>query len=490
MAVVFKFMWAGTTVSLAAAADSGIRNVNYIPAAGDPSGGFVMDTIRIQADASSDDNLAGFVQALDGAITQAARYRKDKLWEHAVWIHAKMTNESGERRALVRSVDMSWDDDPLSATGRPAANMIRYTVRVERGPWERTAIRTGEPLAETAGTALVWDYTGGGTSYDLAGDIAARLFELKLKSDTSGAEVTRLWMGFRGENKHPSLANFVPTWELESGTNNGSESGVTDDGATDVNGASPGGASGVFVKLVETDLDWDKDTNAGIFQEVMSITLSDIAGGNFTEQYGDYLWLLRAMLPANATTWEVQLRWGYSDMADADFRRGPIKRVTATSWDYHEMGPAQNPLRDLSVIGSGLLASSYDGGYTIQIWARRTSGAADLYLDCLLPIPIDQGWAKISGFLIDDDAEGFVWLSESPDGVFQAVSSNGSAAIAYMPVTNAVEFRIPGSKPTGASDCDGRLIIAYAGESGHDLTTGISATIKFYERWLNLRGGE
>ena len=472
MAVVFKFMWSSTTVNLV----SGINSVDYIPAAGDPRGGFVTDTFIIQVDGSSHDNLATFVQSIDLMRVYAMRYRNDRTWEDPVWLHAKMDSESTERRAFVRNIDMNWNTDPFTVTGHAGS-----TLRVERGPWERTVRRSALLMSERAGASLTFDYTDTPSPYDPAGDIPGRLPQIWVRSDASGAPLARLWMGFRSEIKHPSVSNFIDTWEFENGANNGSESGVTDDGGTDVNGASPGGGSGVFVKLVETDLDWDKETNGGIFQEVCEIELQDVSA-NEQDNFGDFLWLLRAMLPSNATTWEVQLRWGYSGMTDADRRRGPIVEISGTAWDYFEMGRESIPLRNIHALPLSEIGDGAEATYAIQVWARRTSGAADLYLDCLCPIPLDEGWAKVSGFVIASDADGYCYIGEGLDGSTTAVVFGPGSTMTHDAVLSSNEFRVPVG--------DGRLITVYAGSASHSMATGISSRLQYYERWLNLRGGE
>ncbi len=481
MTVVFKFVWSSTTVNLV----SGINDVDYIPAAGDPSGGFVTDRIVIQVDGSSHDNLATLVQSIDLMRVYAMRYRNDRTWELPVWLHAKMDSESTERRAFVRNIDMNWNTDPFTVTGHAGSNKARYTLRVERGPWEALVKRDAAVMSETAGTSLVHDYTATGTPRDLVGDIPARLESLTFLSDTSGAALARLWLGFRSAIKHGALGNFVGTWELENGANNGGD--VTDDAGTDVNGASPGGGSGVFVKVISNLLDWDTIENGGAaddFIEVCEIELQDVSA-NERDNFGAFLWLLRAMLPSNATTWEVQLSWGYSGQA-AGRRRGPIKEVSGTAWDYFEMGREALPIRNLHVFPVSVILEGAEETYAIKVWARRTSGAADLYLDCLCPVPVDEGWLKAEGFSIAADTDGFLFWGEGIDGSTQGMHTKIVAlnrAVQEIATISSSEFRMPVG--------DGRLVIVYAGSTSHDLTTGISlAAPHYYERWLNLRGGE
>jgi hypothetical protein len=485
MARTLKLYWGSTEkVDLLAAADGGAREVTWYPKSGRlGSDTPVVETINIQIDRASDDLLATSFQAVDEVRYWAQQYLRDPTSEDPVWLWAQMSGETGARRALVRAIDLKWLSDPMLATGHAAANMAKVQLQIEREPWwEETTVTGGTALGETAGTILTWDYLGAAV---VGGDVPARIPQMIVSTDATGANVTRLWMGIRSANKHGTLANFAPLWECEDGTNNALDTGITDDAASDVNGASPGSGSGAYVELQEgggigPNLDWDTSSNGGIFQEVLEINLSQISA-NENDNFGDYLWLLRHKLAANATTWELQLRWGYSQMADADFVQGPIVEVSSTSWDYAEMGRQVLPLRNLHAIGLAYVGDGFEAGYSVQIWARRTSGAADLHLDCLCLVPIDEGWLKSWDFDLAAGAVEYWIYGEGEYGAIQAVTYGTSMSYAASLASNNFRF------PIG----DGRVYIVYAADAAHDLTLGLSvATLSYWERWANLRGSE
>jgi hypothetical protein len=216
----------------------------------------------------------------------------------------------------------------------------------------------------------------------------------------------------------------------------------------------------------------------------MEMELSDVSA-NENDNFGDYLWLLRHKL-TQADTWEVQLRWGYAGMADADFVRGTIVEITSTSWDYAEMGRQMIPLRQHQAIELAALGDAYEANYQVQIWARRTvdaEAAGLLYLDCLCLLPIDEGWLKSWDFDLPAAATATWIFGEGPRGAIQALAYDGTPVTTYMASLATGQFRLPVG--------DGRLYIIYAGASAHDLTLGFTmSTFNYWERWANLRGSE
>lgn len=469
MAVVFKLRRVSTDVNLNAAANAGLRFERWYPAAATPVHGRraapVTEVVDLIADSSSDDALATALQALDNYRVLAARYINDPTEENPVWLHAKMSAETGERRALVRKIEMDWLTSPIEATGYGAASTARLRLRIEREPWwEDTSGRTTPAMSETAGASLAWDYTGGGSPHDVVGDTPARIQKFAIGSDATGAHVGRLWMGLRSANKHGTLANFIRVWECEDGANNASESGITDEVDATASGEDK-------VQVVETDLDWDNT-----WHEVLEIELRDISA-NTTDQFGSFLWLQRCKVSAG--TWEVQGRFGYSGMADDDYVRGPIVELTETAWEYKEMGHQMIP------VGGHTGYSSDERRNAVQIWGRRTAGAGNLELDCLCPVPTDEGWAKI--WNVDLAAGSSEWLAfyEDPDGDLGAFEYDATS-ITALGIVAASNFALPVG--------DGLMFIIYAGPTDSDITTGGISVLAlgnaYFERWANLRGAE
>lgn len=431
----------------------------------------VKETITAQIRQTTHDLLATDLQKLDDVIFWVDQYREDNTVEDATWLHASMYAETGERRSLVRSISYEWLTSPTEPTGFTDQNAAMFRITIERGDWERAIHRQLPAGAELAGASIIVDYT---SAYDPVGDMPARLSSLIINSDATGANVGRLWIGLRSAGKHGTLANFVNIWECEDtdATLGTDASRETDAGNT----ASPiGGATDDYVLIT---------LNPGTpgWAKRLTIALVDITA-NPTDNFGDFIWLLRHKLSAADSTWEVQLRFGYTDMADANFIHGDIIELDNTAWDYAEMGPSRIPLRDLHAIIPSYFGAAYERNYAIQIWARRTSGAAYLWLDCLCPIPTDEGFLKSWNFELDAGNNDYWIFGEGPDGSTYALDFRAiTERFRHLAAISNHDFRLPIG--------DARIICVYAGPTISDITVGISIGGYFFERWLSLRGSE
>lgn len=320
-----------------------------------------------------------------------------------------------------------------------------------------------------AGASMIYDYTAAGSSvaaHDIVGDVGARIeeFQLKMSAGTNG--FYDAWMGIRTAGKHGTLANFAHIWECENGANTARSSDAVDalcSGGNTVEGTPSAG-----------------DT----WEEYFMITLANagVAAGDEDDNFGNFLWLLRTKVDAGCT-FEVQLRFGYSSFADAEFVRGPIVEVTSTSYKYFALGLQSIPLIDRQTFAH--VSAAEQSTFAIQVFARRTAGSDKIYFDCLCPLPIDEG------FLMFDSAGGatvadYIRFSEAPNGKVGMTTSIAAATnyIHQLPVYEQ-RFRLPPG--------DGRMyIVAQASASTlTDIMTLNSSDVgKYYERWAALRGAE
>lgn len=486
MALIHKLTDGTNTVDLRAPSTELKWLQGFIPKVASPTGDgsippYLLEVIPTLVKNTTADNMAGDLQKLAALALTAAEYWVDPTQETPVWYHQQMTAESGERRALVKSIHLEFTDpvgDYLSAVP-PIASGRSANLMIERHPyWERPTEVVSNADTPSAAASVVYDYT----TTNVVGDVSARLKRLDIISPVGGDPIDRMWIGVRGATKRAvTPADFVNIWECEDGTNNASESGVTDDPGTDVNGSSPGGGSGVFVKVIPTDLDWD-DT----FRLAMSITVGDIRGGETAlDQTGKHLWLLRAKVTSG--TWEFVLAFGYESMDTANMVEGEYILISNTSWDYYEMGVAPIPLRDLQAFPSGGFNFVGEETWGIQVWARRTSGSGHLYLDCLCPIPVDEGFMVVEGMaLVGGGTLSGTVIASSPKDVFAAYSTIAGGNVIALPQPRLDNMRLPLG--------DGRMIIVYARAASSDLTDFIQInnnnTGRYIPRWLSLRGGE
>jgi hypothetical protein len=476
MAIISKFVRGSATVDLNDGNDGfQLGGRGWLPAVatpvymGDPSP--VVETLHLRLRQTSHNNVSTYMQALHDMQVFADQYINDPTEDTPVWLHAKLDNETGERRALVRRIDVqygaSWYGDEATVLDVP------LTITVTREPyWESTTARDLPEYAASAAAVIVYDYSASSATadaHDVVGDVGARIEETIIRSVTSGS-LDKVWFGIRSARK-ADPTKYDPLWECEDGTN---EAISSDDAASETNTASPGGGSGVFVAGVPTTNDvWQHYFTYQFSNN--SVILADIE-----EMYGNYLWLMRTRTSATADIFDVQFRWGYEDMTNDQYVRGPIVELDSENWTYLEMGAKSFPLVDV-IVGKGV-----NQFYEIQVWAQRTSGSADIYFDCICPIPIDESFLKVSDASASVDEH--IVFAQSPKNTISSIVEEvvgGSAGA--LPPANYSNFVLPPG--------DGRMFVVYEGSSGSVLTEAKTLNLatygcKYYERWLSLRGSE
>lgn len=458
-------------------AGNGWRILNWQTMAGEMITGRpdvpVVERMELICDAEDHDNLAAHFQALDEMRRWAASYKPDPTVSRAgdregVYLHAKMDGETGERRALVNAIRvMRWTTQQISDAGGSSESRVGVRLELEREPWwEDTTARGFPSVAEASGACLVYDYTDSG-AHLVAGDMPARIRNLNIRSDATGARVGRLWMGLRSQDKHNDVDDFEDIWECED---TDGDLGTDAARATDAT-ASPTGGGNTKVTITPGTATWAKR---------LTLMIEDFTN-HWDDNLGLFLWLLRYKLSAGSSTWDAQLRFGYSGMADGDFKRGPVVELANFSWDYLEMAAQLMPVSGRYYLGLN------QGKCAVQIWARRTSGSANLDLDCLIPLPVDEGWLKITGIDLPAGSEASLNVTERPDGTI-TVFQIGAVGIEILGRPASWAFRLPPG--------DGRMYIVYAGPTDSDITTGgitmtgAGAGYGYIERWANLRGAD
>jgi len=431
------------------------------------------EVLRVEANYSSQDNLAAALIALNKVRQDAWRYIVDRTEGTPVWFHDKLNSETGERRALTRKISIKELTEPHGVG--PEGSMIdahpHYEIGFEREPyWERTAAVSMPTATPAAGASVVYDYTAS-PGADVVGEAPARIGRLTVEPTTGSSSLGKLWIGLRSANRHGTLANFANIWECEDG------GPVTDAAlATDAT-ASPGGGGNTKITVTPGTATWAKR---------WYMYLATAAGtGNEVDNYGEFLWLLRCKVSSG--TWEIQLRWGYSGMDDDDRVPGPIREVSSTSWDYVDGGYCPIPLRSLKAFPTGTLSSNFDMLYVVNIWARRTSGSGTLDLDCVCPVPLDEGWMRAWDFSASESPRQRFEFAESPHGICQGLVASATPSIPeFMPYASD-RFRLPVG--------DGRMIIVYARQTSSVLTDAVRLCLSgndgtYYPRWYQLRGSE
>jgi hypothetical protein len=473
MAIVFKLRYDTTDLDFQDGEDGfqlakrgWLPNVAMAMAEGMPAA--IRESIALIVEGSSNDNLAALLQSLALYQRYGITYQQDILWDTPVWLHAKMSSETGEVRALVKAMDWGWDSSPYS--GVPTSqSTINLNLSVLRMPyWERTEARSFPTLTLATGGSATYNYTavsGSVAAHDIVGDAPARITALSSVVATGGP-IARYWIGVRSAEKHGTLSQFENEWECELGTN---ETGAVDT----VDATASDGYKVVFTPSASDT--WEK-----------VLTLRQGNAVTFVaDNLGRFLWLLR--YTNNATDWDLQLRFGYSGLDDDEYIYGPVVSVADSGavWEVVEMGQSAVPLRNMQA-GADAVPSHYAFNFSIQIWARRTDGSSTISFDCFMPIPIDEGYLMIRG--ADVSADTLVY-SETPNGKTMCVQFLTASpwGVTEFVDYDTYNFRLPPG--------DGRLVIVAARSASHvlaDTTTwGGGATKEgYFERWASLRGAE
>ncbi len=474
MAIALKFAYGYETVTGDMSlldGDTGAQlDVGWTPRIARPACGsippYVTEQIPIRITFSSQDGLATEIQELHHVQQLATEYRVLRGVTIPVWLHSQLGAETGARRAFVRRIDGEFLDSWYGPQPINAKPKLPLLLEVERHPyWESPAIASMTDVTPAAAVSVTYDYTSGGA--DVVGDVPARL--VRFSATPSSGELGRLWIGSRSGSKYSTLANFVNHWECE---NVGGKLGTDAARATDAT-AHPGGAGDTKVTVTPGTTTWAKR---------LTLPLSAITPHE-QQNFGIFLWLLRCQVSAG--TWEVQLRWGYSGMNDADRLRGPIIEVNETSWDIKEMGIARVPLRDTTAIR---LADMFDANielsYEVQIWARRTDGTGTLDLDCICPVPVEESWMVVKGIGATSGNDMFHYGVSPDDRVWGGTYDAGTQSWQQIPAISVDQTCL--GLPIG----DGRLIIVYARDTTSVITDRIALKGEYHNRWLSLRGAE
>ena len=166
MAVVWKIYDGTNTIDFTSATGfrgerGHVTQITNIPGDGSiPE--YLSEMIPVTIVGTSDDNFAAHLQKFALLQKGAAEYWVDPQQATPVWYHEKLSAETGERRALVKSLGLAFDQETGSLmSGSPKTTAgKKATLFVERHPyWERTTTRIFPNATPTAAAAVAYDYT-------------------------------------------------------------------------------------------------------------------------------------------------------------------------------------------------------------------------------------------------------------------------------------------------------------------------------------------
>ena len=155
----------------------------------------VVETMRLQCRGTSQNAIAGTMQIWADMMRGASIYRTDANGTAPVWLHAKLDDETNERRSIVHRIDAAWVDSGM--TEAIDQDVMLFDAAIERGPyWEATTPTAMGTMVytnllsnggfETAGAGGAdvfgtWEETAGdgsiaaGTAWVNSGSYAAQL---------------------------------------------------------------------------------------------------------------------------------------------------------------------------------------------------------------------------------------------------------------------------------------------------------------------------
>ena len=133
-------------ITLRAGGDNWQPQYPVVTVNGDPDP--VVETMRLQCRGTSQNAIAGTMQIWADMMRGASIYRTDANGTAPVWLHAKLDDETNERRSIVHRIDAAWVDSGMTET--IDQDVLLFDAAIERGPyWEDTT-----PVA--MGTASIY----------------------------------------------------------------------------------------------------------------------------------------------------------------------------------------------------------------------------------------------------------------------------------------------------------------------------------------------
>lgn len=422
--------------------------------------GVIIETMTLQAYASSYDNLAGKFQALEDYLTKIEQ-SKSPVQKRSVWLRVRGENETNARQAVLVGYKRGKKVNVNNAVAQLGNFVQDYTISFYRRSWE--AISSGSFSAVGISTlGGVQDYSA------VTGDLPARLAEVAASGVFGQSNILRrFWGGFR-TNLYGDKSQFVPYWSFDLGTKANSTANSTADGAQAKTGTHVACTFG--------------DGNNSLLNRV-NISCWQASGfddDKALEQRGIFLVLLRARAKNAATAFNVRLGEGHNSTTQPAYKnRLP---VTTNSWKLYPVGIVQIPSPGRAFSTKNLMRN-----YAIFIDAERTTGGAgdDLYMDGAILIPYDEGFFFGDGGAIVHTglASTQLALQETPEGRKQAIATSSSTG---SPATNAGVPIISRGVPLGA----GRMVVAAEQDTVSNKNDNISFGVTYFRRWTTLRGSE
>jgi hypothetical protein len=498
---------------LANTAGFALKRGGYLP--GMALDGRVSDVLTVDVIGTSHNDLATKLIALEDYF-QRARWAGETPERYQIWLRAQMTNETNARQSLVLGGSHGDKAGFYSPPASPGNRIVDYPIVIDRLPvWEAIAATTislsnissvgghttvgnaidsvnpdpgiralshtnivpgsvwGELSSETgvqmydngvgafidsgwtyatidyiAGTVQIMDagWTVAQFTYNYSiGDFPGRMGYTSLVPHSGSGALTEYWLGFRS-NRLGHAANFVSPWECESGTP------VFADTTAESGGLVCTFANGINMR--------------GLF----TLTPYQISSSYYEDLRGTFNIVARLKCDAGVTCL-VRVIYGLGALT---YTCNDAVIVTGTDWKLYDLGRVTFPC-------GGQVSSYYSAmkNSNIRLQAQRTAGTGTdgLHMDCLIPIPVNEGYAHIAnGTGVKNE------LFVNPFGKISCYdyTSTDITGLADATGTNPDDYFLP----TGG----GIVVVAAQRAAGSTAADAVDIGLKVFPRWRTLRG--
>lgn len=447
-----------------------------------PSDTRVSEALTLQARGTSPDNLAANVQALD-ALLQKVAWFNDPQERYGVWLRVQQPRETGARQALVTAAKRDplpiWSHAAQDGAGGTATygygNFVAgHGLALERTPyWESSGSLIFDSMTSLSSVGGMGTIGGTGGTV-VAGDLPARLGLVQFGSPIGGGgPMAQFWAGFRSA-RFGAPANFVPYWDLPKASILQSSGGAGGGTATVSADAAATGGTAVVCGF-----------NDSVLARRVTIRALDVSASNWADQRGTFLVLLRAKLSA-APPAQVNVRL-CDGLVSSVFATRDRVAVTGTSYALYELGAVKIPSP-----GRLFAGSSNFSNYSLALDAERAVGTPTLSVDCLIMIPLDEGWLATSidssSGALGVDVNSVLYVTDRADGTRDSTwvdTFSGALQSAGVP-------RGSGGLPLTAGS-PVVLVVAAQRQTGpttfvSNLADLVNVQVQVYERWESLRG--
>jgi len=442
----------------------------------------LVEEMALIARGTSHNGLASVLNQWNDMRQRVVQYENRMPGASPVWLHAKLDNETNERRALVRRIDSAIASSGISDTAN--ANRIRIMAAIERHPYWEDASGSAPSFPAGSASGLVFSYDYG----DVGGNVPARIVNLQLYQPVTfapmgtvelGHAIDKVWVGIRTLGASPNFLGerFHSYYEAR-------RMDVVAGVSQQIADSEASGGTAIVIASGSASA-FTKAATANLYYAIGSGVTPD---KNMALQHGRFLWLTRARVEGG--TWQLYLRHGHEYQASTQYIQGPTVQVSGTAWMYYEMGIQEIPLRNVHAHDEQTVS---DDNLDVQYWAKQVSGSGNMRLCGTVMLPVEHGFLKLdkAGFNPDLTFAYICSISSSPEDETESVTVRSPfAEITARPTLEAENFYLP-PKDKVLDPGDGCMFIVFQRSTASVLTDmmWIYSTYSAYRpRYLSLRG--